>query len=94
MRACLHVGRRAVAVKPTVVPPVPCVTVGLVRWAAGGPVSMIASFPLLVVVKAESPIKSVQELVAFAKANPAKANYASSSPAFQLPTEQFKQTWG
>jgi tripartite-type tricarboxylate transporter receptor subunit TctC len=36
----------------------------------------------------------VQELVAYAKANPAKANYASSSPAFQLPTEQFKQRTG
>jgi tripartite-type tricarboxylate transporter receptor subunit TctC len=58
------------------------------------PVSMIASFPLIMVVKDDAPVKSVQELVAYAKANPAKANYASSSPAFQLPTEQFKQKTG
>ena len=32
--------------------------------------------------------------VAYAKANPAKATYASSSPAFLLPTEQFKQRTG
>ena len=58
------------------------------------PVSMIASFPLLVVVRVDAPVKSVEELVAYAKANPAKANYASSSPAFQLATEQFKQKTG
>jgi tripartite-type tricarboxylate transporter receptor subunit TctC len=58
------------------------------------PVSMIADFPLLLTVNADAPVKTVQELVAYAKANPAKANYASSSPAFQLPTEQFKQRTG
>ena len=39
-------------------------------------------------------MKTVQDLVAYAKANPAKANYGSSSPAFLLPTEQFKQRTG
>src|SRR5262245_47734357 len=58
------------------------------------PVSMIADFPLLLTVNVDAPVKTVQELVAYAKANPAKANYASSSPAFQLPTEQFKQKTG
>jgi tripartite-type tricarboxylate transporter receptor subunit TctC len=58
------------------------------------PISMIADFPLLLTVNADAPVKSVKELVAYAKANPAKANYASSSPAFQLPTEQFKQKTG
>ena len=58
------------------------------------PLSMIASFPLLVTVNASAPVKSIAELVAYAKANPAKANYASSSPAFQLATEQFKQKTG
>ena len=58
------------------------------------PVSMIADFPLLLTVNADAPVKTVKELVAYAKANPAKANYASSSPAFQLPTEQFKQKTG
>ena len=58
------------------------------------PLSMIASFPLLVTVNAGAPVKDIQELVAYTKANPAKANYASSSPAFQLATEQFKQKTG
>jgi len=58
------------------------------------PVSMIADFPLLLAVNPGAPVKTVQELVAYAKANPAKANYASSSPAFTLPTEHFKQKTG
>ena len=55
---------------------------------------MIASFPLLMCVNAAAPVKSVAELVAYAKANPAKANYASSSAAFQLATELFKMKTG
>jgi tripartite-type tricarboxylate transporter receptor subunit TctC len=58
------------------------------------PVSMVASFPLLVVVNAAAPAKTLSELIAYCKANPAKANYASSSPAFQLATELFKQKTG
>ena len=58
------------------------------------PVSELGSFPLILVVKASSPIKSVAELVAYAKANPDKANYSSSSAAFQLVTELFKQKTG
>jgi tripartite-type tricarboxylate transporter receptor subunit TctC len=49
---------------------------------------------LILVVNASSPIKSVAELVAYAKANPDKANYSSSSAAFQLVTELFKQKTG
>jgi tripartite-type tricarboxylate transporter receptor subunit TctC len=58
------------------------------------PVSELGSFPLILVVNASSPIKSVAELIAFAKANPDKTNYASSSAAFQLVTELFKQKTG
>ena len=58
------------------------------------PISMIASFPLFLVVNAAAPHRSVQDLVAYAKANPAKSNYASSSTAFQLPTELFKLRTG
>src|SRR5437899_3038038 len=54
-------------------------------------VSELASFPLILIVNPSSPIKSVAELVAYAKANPDKANYASSSASFQLVTELFKQ---
>jgi tripartite-type tricarboxylate transporter receptor subunit TctC len=57
-------------------------------------VSELCSFPLIMVVNAASPIKSVAELVAYAKANPDKTNYSSSSASFQLVTELFKQTTG
>jgi len=58
------------------------------------PLTMLGSFPLILVVSAASPFKTVQDVVAFAKANPEKANYGSSSPAFQLPTELFKMKTG
>ena len=58
------------------------------------PLTMLGSFPLILTVSAASPFKSVQDVVAFAKANPDKANYGSSSPAFQLTTELFKMRTG
>jgi tripartite-type tricarboxylate transporter receptor subunit TctC len=57
-------------------------------------VSELAAFPLILIVNASSPIKSAAELVAYAKANPDKTNYASSSATFQLVTELFKQKTG
>src|ERR1700676_5290455 len=57
-------------------------------------VSELASFPLILIVNPASPIKSVAELVAYAKANPDKTNYASSSASFQLGTELFKLKTG
>jgi tripartite-type tricarboxylate transporter receptor subunit TctC len=58
------------------------------------PIAMIAAFPLVMVVNPAHPAKSVQELIAWTKANPDKANYASSSPAFTLVTELFKLKTG
>jgi len=58
------------------------------------PISMICEFPLLVTVDAKLPIRSVKELIAFAKANPGKANYASSAGIFQITTEMFNQRTG
>jgi tripartite-type tricarboxylate transporter receptor subunit TctC len=58
------------------------------------PVSELGSFPLILIVNAKSPFKSLADLVAYAKANPEKANYSSSSAAFQLATELFKQKTG
>jgi tripartite-type tricarboxylate transporter receptor subunit TctC len=57
-------------------------------------ISQLASFPLIMIVSASSPIKSVAELVAYAKAHPDKTNYGSSSASFQLVTELFKQKTG
>jgi len=51
------------------------------------PISLVASFPLVVVVNAGTSIRTLPELVAYAKANPAKANYAASTSSFQLITE-------
>jgi tripartite-type tricarboxylate transporter receptor subunit TctC len=58
------------------------------------PLSEIGSFPLILIVDASSPFKSVADLVAYAKANPDKTNYSSASTAFQVATELFKQKTG
>jgi len=57
-------------------------------------ISEIASFPLIMIVNASSPVKSVADFVTYAKANGDKMNYASSSASFQLVTELFKQKTG
>src|SRR3954465_3549963 len=54
------------------------------------PLTMIANFPLILAVPANHPAKTVNELVAWMKANPDKSNYATSSPAFTIATELFK----
>ena len=54
------------------------------------PLSMIANFPLIVVIPTDHPAKNVKELVEWAKKNPDKANYASTSPAFITATELLK----
>jgi tripartite-type tricarboxylate transporter receptor subunit TctC len=58
------------------------------------PISMVGSFPLVLVVNPSVPAKSVGELVAYAKANPGKLNYSAGSTAFQVATEMFKQMTG
>src|SRR5919204_2709062 len=58
------------------------------------PISMICSFPLIVAVNPQLPIRSVKELIEYAKANPGRANYASSAGIFQVTTELFKQKTG
>jgi tripartite-type tricarboxylate transporter receptor subunit TctC len=44
------------------------------------PVTLVASAPLMLVVHPSVPAKSVQELVAYAKANPGKLNFGSGGP--------------
>ncbi len=58
------------------------------------PLNMIASFPLVLVVPADHPAKNVKELVAWAKANPDKSNYGTSSPAFTIASETLKLKTG
>jgi tripartite-type tricarboxylate transporter receptor subunit TctC len=42
------------------------------------PVSVIAAVPFVLVVHPKVPVSTLQELIAFAKANPGKLNYASA----------------
>ncbi len=58
------------------------------------PVSVIGRLPLLITVNSTLPVKSVKELIDYAKAHPNNLNYASSAPLFQLATELFKQKTG
>jgi tripartite-type tricarboxylate transporter receptor subunit TctC len=58
------------------------------------PISMVGSFPLVLIVHPAVPANSVQEFVAYAKANPGKLNYAAGSTAFQVASEMFKQMAG
>jgi len=58
------------------------------------PISNLAAFPLILSVYPSHPAKNVQELVAWMKANPDRANYATASYAFTLATELFKLRTG
>jgi tripartite-type tricarboxylate transporter receptor subunit TctC len=58
------------------------------------PITEIAHFPLILAGPVNDEIKSVKDLVAYGKAHPDKANYATSSPAFTITTELFKLKTG
>src|SRR6185312_15374567 len=57
-------------------------------------IANIALYHLVLTVSATLPIHSVKELVEWGKANPDKANYASTSAPFQLVSELFNQKTG
>jgi tripartite-type tricarboxylate transporter receptor subunit TctC len=59
------------------------------------PVAMICSVPFVIAVAPKVPVKTLQEFVAYAKANPGKLNYgAPAATMAQLTAELFKQTAG
>jgi tripartite-type tricarboxylate transporter receptor subunit TctC len=58
------------------------------------PVTMIGSIPLILVVSSSLPPRSVQELVAYAKARPKGVNYSATAAIFQLTSELFNQKTG
>jgi tripartite-type tricarboxylate transporter receptor subunit TctC len=60
------------------------------------PVSVVAIVPNVLVVRPDLPVSNVQELIAYAKANPGKLTYASNGAgtAHNLIGEQFKTMTG
>jgi tripartite-type tricarboxylate transporter receptor subunit TctC len=58
------------------------------------PLTLIGSFPLVLTVSAKHPVNTVAELVAWAKAHPDQANYATSAPGFTIATELLKLKTG
>ena len=60
------------------------------------PVTAMVIFPLVLVVHPALPVKTTQDLIAYAKANPGKLNSASSGSGtiYHLITEQFKYLTG
>jgi len=63
---------------------------------AFAPVSLVAIAPLVLVVNPNLPVKSVQEFIAYAKANPGRISYASQSngSSGHLAMELFKARTG
>ena len=57
-------------------------------------ISTVGIFPMLFVVNPSIPAVSLQEFIAYARANHGKLNYSSGSTAFNLATEMFKQMTG
>ena len=58
------------------------------------PISLICTFPLLLLSASNQAHKSLDDLVAFAKKNPEKVNYSASSASFQLVTELLNKKFG
>jgi tripartite-type tricarboxylate transporter receptor subunit TctC len=53
------------------------------------PVSFLASVPLIVAVNNDFPARTLSELVAYAKANPGRINFAAASASQRVSTEMF-----
>ena len=58
------------------------------------PITEIAHYSWVLVVSGKSPFKTIEDLVAYAKANPSKANYGSAAPGFEIATELLKLRTG
>ena len=58
------------------------------------PVSIVGSFPLILVVQGQGPHRTLKDLIEFTKQQPDKSNYGSSAASFQLVTELLKSKTG
>src|SRR5215471_13223211 len=84
-------GTGTLAIDPTLYP-----NVGYDPRKDFAPVGLIATSPLIVLVNEAVPARNVQELIALAKAQPGKVNYASagSGSGIHLGTVLFAETAG
>jgi tripartite-type tricarboxylate transporter receptor subunit TctC len=57
-------------------------------------ITRIGSFTMMIAVNAQTPVKSISELIAYAKANPGKLSYASGNTAGIIAGETFKKWAG
>ena len=62
--------------------------------ASFAPVVQVSAFQIFLAVAADHPAKSASELVAWGRANPAKANYGAPATTFQLTAEIFNLKTG
>ena len=58
------------------------------------PISLVGTFPLVLLTQASNPAKNLAELVDASKKNPDKSNYGASAASFQLITELFNDKTG
>ena len=58
------------------------------------PIGRLGAFGYFVVVNAQLPVRSIEELVAYAKANPDKLSYGSGSSTSYIMAETFKRGTG
>src|SRR5215470_11332175 len=84
-------GTGTLAIDPTLYP-----NVGYDPRKDFAPIGLIATSPLIILVNQSVPARNVQELIALAKAEPGKLNYASAGPGsgIHLGTVLFAETAG
>jgi len=58
------------------------------------PVSMVGSFPLILVVQGPGSLRTLKDLIEHTKQHPERSNYGSSAASFQLVTELLKSKTG
>lgn len=58
------------------------------------PVSLLSTFPFILVVNPQLPINSVKDLIAYGKANPGKLSYASANASSQVSASMFARMAG
>lgn len=57
-------------------------------------ITLAAKLPIAVIVNAQAPMQTLQDLISAAKANPGKLNFGSPGPSIFLSVEDFKSAVG